>query len=392
MDRFVKESSLHGIPTIFNRSEDKIARFFTALACLIAFGGLGFYVHGIYVKVVVMPETVEEVNLIPSTEVPFPAVTICSPLFSKNNSPNIREVLKNPDLILTKLEQDSLSVNIQACRPSLSSSFLHMCKNRNVSNILNILSEKSKIFGLCISPINSYIENCEKILKFVLTNQGYCHTYNMLDNIIDDKNHQWTVESSYRSSNNSSNLVRANEGTFFSVYPSLLKNDLNNFCEFGKKFKIFLHDPNEIVTPFHKPLYVRIGHAKKIFLRIKFYKKSLDMKKFEPKARQCYFEDERKLKFFNVYTENHCLFECLTNLTLKNCGCVRFSMPRDDDTKICDLNETICTVDVMKNMSKNEFSKCNCLKSCYHMEYEVDSVYRTDRVTEPIIKAFSSNE
>jgi amiloride-sensitive sodium channel len=52
--------------------------------------------------------------------------------------------------------------------------------------------------------------------------------------------------------------------------------------------------------------------------------------------RGCYFvadgvehgEDERILKYFNIYTKGNCKQECLINRTLEICGCVQFFMIR----------------------------------------------------------------
>jgi hypothetical protein len=37
---------------------------------------------------------------------------------------------------------------------------------------------------------------------------------------------------------------------------------------------------------------------------------------YAPNRRQCYFNDERQLKFFKVYTQSNCELECLANFTL----------------------------------------------------------------------------
>ena len=44
--------------------------------------------------------------------------------------------------------------------------------------------------------------------------------------------------------------------------------------------------------------------------------------------RKCFFEDERKLRFFVVYNIQNCHRECYSNVTFQYCGCVKFSMPR----------------------------------------------------------------
>lgn len=48
---------------------------------------------------------------------------------------------------------------------------------------------------------------------------------------------------------------------------------------------------------------------------------------YDPNIRQCYFDSERKLRFYRNYTQTNCEVECLTNHTLAQCGCVKFSMP-----------------------------------------------------------------
>jgi amiloride-sensitive sodium channel len=43
--------------------------------------------------------------------------------------------------------------------------------------------------------------------------------------------------------------------------------------------------------------------------------------------RQCYFDGERQLKFFQIYTKANCELECLTNSTMRYCNCSAFFMP-----------------------------------------------------------------
>ena len=48
------------------------------------------------------------------------------------------------------------------------------------------------------------------------------------------------------------------------------------------------------------------------------------LRRFSSKDRNCYFDDERKLKYFEKYTRNNCEEECLSNLFLELCQCVAF--------------------------------------------------------------------
>lgn len=43
--------------------------------------------------------------------------------------------------------------------------------------------------------------------------------------------------------------------------------------------------------------------------------------------RNCYFANERKLKYFQTYTESNCRRECLADYSLEECGCIPFYLP-----------------------------------------------------------------
>ena len=51
------------------------------------------------------------------------------------------------------------------------------------------------------------------------------------------------------------------------------------------------------------------------------------LRSYNPQIRQCYFQGERYLRFFQVYTQRNCEVECLTNFTFTECGCVGLYMP-----------------------------------------------------------------
>lgn len=103
------------------------------------------------------------------------------------------------------------------------------------------------------------------------------------------------------------------------------------------------------------------------------------LRKYSPEQRGCYFEGERELQFFKTYTKTQCNFECLTNYTIRECGCVHFSYPRNQSTDICDLNRVQCQNKAYSSwpendeMSKNSVLPCNCLPPCNNIEYKIKS-------------------
>lgn len=105
-------------------------------------------------------------------------------------------------------------------------------------------------------------------------------------------------------------------------------------------------------------------------------------------SRQCYFNGERYLRFFQVYTQQNCELECLANYTMAKCGCVKFSMPRDTSTPVCGAKSVTCYNEAedahlwqefYDGLSRKESSyshggstECNCLPSCTSIAYDAE--------------------
>lgn len=126
---------------------------------------------------------------------------------------------------------------------------------------------------------------------------------------------------------------------------------------------------------------------------------------YAPDRRQCYFNNERSLQFFKLYTQGNCKIECIANFTLSEilefsgsshelkmfihldkCECVKVSMPREAKTRICNQSEVTCCQaaedglldELLQRLASgsgiNELEKtvCNCLPSCTSIEYDAE--------------------
>lgn len=99
-----------------------------------------------------------------------------------------------------------------------------------------------------------------------------------------------------------------------------------------------------------------------------------------PLKRNCFFSSERPLFFFRHYNQFNCAVECIANYTLAKCGCVKFSMPRLNDTKICDASKIDCyrysfvelyELAVRAGITGKKIKTCLCLPSCTSVDYHV---------------------
>lgn len=151
--------------------------------------------------------------------------------------------------------------------------------------------------------------------------------------------------------------------------------DLTNYCS-AQQFTIILHLPNEIPTPFHESYPFEFGRLKKFRLNAVSHETDKTLKGYTAFRRNCYLQSERQLKFFKSYTKAQCDFECMTNYTLDTCGCVKFSMPRDTETRVCNLEEAVCYVEAMENFANNSRTgnsdkPCDCLSTCTFIKYDL---------------------
>jgi amiloride-sensitive sodium channel len=120
------------------------------------------------------------------------------------------------------------------------------------------------------------------------------------------------------------------------------------------------------------------------------------LQSYDPKVRQCFFEDEKKLRFFKLYTQSNCEIECLANFTLNTCGCVKFSMPHDDETNICGQDKLECYNDAEDQLLEAKLkqglslatgtTECNCKPSCTSIHYNAE-ISQTDFNVLEYIKA-----
>lgn len=144
----------------------------------------------------------------------------------------------------------------------------------------------------------------------------------------------WTLEDGYNNS----------DGNVTETYPHrvfgagaraglfallrLYEQDMEYICRGPVQgFKILLHTPGEI--PQVSKHYFRVPLLQEVLVSVKpnMITTSEGLRIYEPNRRQCFFDSERSLRFFKVYTQRNCELECLSNFTKSECGCVKFSLP-----------------------------------------------------------------
>jgi acid-sensing ion channel, other len=93
-----------------------------------------------------------------------------------------------------------------------------------------------------------------------------------------------------------------------------------------------------------------------------------------PEKRNCYFDGERELKFYKIYTKVNCEMECYAEYLHRAINCTPYYLPREESAKFCDL------VDIKPLITATNSSKmrqCNCLDNCDSINYEVDMFWNS---------------
>ncbi|KAG7308200.1 hypothetical protein JYU34_006869 [Plutella xylostella] len=192
----------------------------------------------------------------------------------------------------------------------------------------------------------------------VLTELGVCFTVNTLlqDEILKNTSIQtdykylnstrasrgWTMEEGYK------------KGLFFNeTYP--------------RRAAIFLHNPADLP---HSSVHSYAALPRQLSsLALTFHSTttSHNLRKYHPEVRQCYFQSERFLRYFHIYTQNNCMLECRANYTFHRCECVPFYLPYCITIAIQELGER-----EMRASLGLEKEACRCLPACNSVTYEAE--------------------
>lgn len=114
----------------------------------------------------------------------------------------------------------------------------------------------------------------------------------------------------------------------FNVILKILHENIDKLCDGALNgFRVTFTSPYEY--PYFTKLcyYISPKRAVDFLITPKVILPSPGLHTYDPIERQCYFPNERRLKFFKIYTQGNCQLECAWNVTLRECGCFTLTMP-----------------------------------------------------------------
>ncbi|XP_045479399.1 pickpocket protein 28-like [Harmonia axyridis] len=341
----------------------------------------------------------------PIFKVPFPAVSICPETKISKRCLNYSKVLRfrnNGSLeSISEQEMNYFDHMAPLCRLE---NHINSSQDRDLDDYISFLDKcKSVNLQQAFCEWKGKIVNCSKILHPLITDDGLCYSFNMLNirDIYSDVNQMdyyqehkkhsiWNVESGYPANKTTNIFPRRIFGigamnslvvTFFTK-----KSDVYASCQdFSLQgLKVSIHLPSTIPRPNQVSFTAGFDEVSSVAIKVDMTTTTKEVKNYSPAKRKCYFREERKLKYFKFYSQSNCDMECWTNYTIQECGCVHFYMPRDKNTTICKLSEVQCLHNAQDSyalsifpmeyrhgeITKGKLDKnCNCLPSCADINY-----------------------
>lgn len=142
----------------------------------------------------------------------------------------------------------------------------------------------------------------------------------------------WSLQNGYADPYDMKNYpfqgISLNLETLFSIGLHVLTNDFEYKCRgIDQGYKLVLSMPGEVPRMSYNYFRISLMHMNEIAITPEITITTEGLRHYEPNQRRCFFNDERRLRFFKIYTETNCEVECLANFTKKMCACVKFSMP-----------------------------------------------------------------
>ncbi|XP_052873095.1 pickpocket protein 28-like [Anopheles cruzii] len=412
---YCASSSVHGVRYFDSHERTTCERFWWLVVFLLSMGGCGTLIHKTFSKWEEAPIIVTfSEKTTPVWEVPFPAITICPEAkvqakklnFTGQMSALLEDLRDNgPNMTMDPAIIGQLKVVAQLCNFLFHSQHYYLPSLNGtdeddiVSMLKNISLNRHRVKAFCM--FDNFHYECNDYLKETITEEGICYSFNMRpeDGIFRPGavHDEFSYTEDWLGPNNSSTRhapdpsppihasgAGLNSGLLLYLQQNL--SDIDYMCTgFSQGYKLMLHDADEYPQVSKRNIRVPLGHEINMALKPQMIITSQSAAAYGWQKRQCFFNYERHLRFFRNYNQNNCELECLTNLTLALCGCVRFSMPHAQGTQICPLLQWDCMFQAKqffrpKSNVSHEFprsvqdtvARCNCLPACTSIHYDLE--------------------
>ncbi|XP_044759468.1 pickpocket protein 28-like isoform X2 [Coccinella septempunctata] len=430
---YCQQCSIHGLNYLVNQTAS-IEKLWWLVIFILCVSGSVIMIFQICDKWSTTPVLVSlATNEKSISEIPFPAVTICPESRISTKCVNYTKILlarQNGDLSNTTFEENKYYDYLAL-----------LCRAENhVKNLQLINRTRSELFkeplpegeedmypsDFRMNDFTDFLmdcasiklndsfcqwmgvnQPCEDLMTPILTDEGLCYSFNMFDvrEIFSDVNQMkyfggrsekkanWDPDWGYPNFVSDDDYPRRTflngaKNAFVAVFLTR-KDQIDYACrDFSLQgMRVSFNIPTRIPRP--SQVFFSVGLNSLTTAAVNPFLTSVreTIKNYEAHERNCFFSNERKLKYFKIYSQGNCNLECLTNYTIHYCGCVHYYMPRDNQTRICSLQERQCLVEARVTYPQAVLSErlwarsekeprfrmnCDCLPVCTDLVYEAE--------------------
>ncbi|KAK9752065.1 Amiloride-sensitive sodium channel [Popillia japonica] len=386
VDNYFDKSTLHGLRYVGDSTITIGERIFWLLAFLTAVSFAAYFINNIYAKYNLNPVIISfSPTAVSIAEIPFPAITICSV--------NIVKKAEGERILQYGTETEKLLMD-DYC----DSNYTIAKGDDDLENladwdtlkafILKVTQSCSEMLKLCKWKQKEH--DCNVIFNPILTDDGYCCTFNRLPSSsifrnpkeLNDLNetypsevYDWTPQKGYTINASIDALPWRSPGAGAHLGLSVVVDaQLDSYyCQTTNSagFKVLLSNPIETPKMADFGFFMRPGLEARIVIKPQKVESTETLKNIDVSKRQCFFPEERYLQFYRSYTEKNCKLECQANRTLRSCNCVPYFLPKNRTTRICGKKQDNCVKRIKAIMEKPTLrQECNCLPGCYELWYE----------------------
>ncbi|XP_063377476.1 pickpocket protein 28-like [Cydia fagiglandana] len=395
---FAENTTLNGIRYIAGKGFSILERIFWTSTFVLSTALCVFMVYRSYVKYDTngVAVTLKE-RLIPVNEYPFPAVTICPEARISQKRYNYSyEYYTSEDYSTANLKKLHSTIVFCDNGDDIASAIL-LNQTIEISTFYEVVPKREEIFEECWWRNEV---DCIKKFRPVLTADGVCYTFNTLATndifrrhslhqkryYLNTSNAQkgWSLEKNYNSSAKDVFPRRGRpNGAVEDLFISLKEIKNRDFaCDRNTRpgYMVYFHHPADLPQASLHNYAAQPGKTTSFAIKLDILDTADELAHYSPKVRQCYFPNERYLQFFQKYTSLNCQLECVTNYTVKICGCVSFYMPRNTSTPICKADSYNCIAKALDqyategDVNESTTNECFCLPSCRDVNYDADIV------------------
>uniref|UniRef100_A0A2A4JK97 Pickpocket n=1 Tax=Heliothis virescens TaxID=7102 RepID=A0A2A4JK97_HELVI len=417
---YTQSTSLQGLPFLTKEGLTITERIFWILTIIASLIMCGYLIKDVWTKWQTSPVivTVSE-QPVPVIKVPLPAITICPQAKCKLSAYNYTGMLDkyryhSREYYTLGLEERIKYAGITLlCDKNRLAGPVMLQKHNSttIKQINEVALDYKDVFHLC--NINEKYIKCSQLFSKTLTASGVCYTMNVLaaDEILRMENIQ--KDFSYLNSTRKTQNLTIEHGYNPVVYPIrglasdttpsvsiTFKQNLTDYdalCHGSSPgFQIYVQHPGELPQTSLYTQSLMVNEQAALALSFSIMNTSETLRNYHPEVRQCYFPEDRQLKYFKIYTAKNCRTECLANFTLATCGCVPFYLPHSSSDQICGVLRKMCAAAAEEKLSHREVNenaadRCRCLEACNSITYDAQLMktgyYQDSIEMSPLLKS-----